>query len=150
MTARLICGVVVLLAAGCATMNSSVGVDPTLAQQLQKLEEQSWVAWKARDGQFFATFLSDDHVEVGFRGPTDKATVVAGVASPACVVESYALGKFQATRLAADTAVLVYHAEQKTTCGGVAVPSPVWATSLYVFREGRWQNALYQQTRTSQ
>jgi hypothetical protein len=40
-------------------------------------------------------------------------------------------------------------AAQDTTCKGIAVPSPVWATSLYIRRDGRWFNVLYQQTPTS-
>jgi hypothetical protein len=124
-----------------------VNKDP-LKETLISLEKQSWEAWKKRDGKFFETFLSDDHVEVGFGGRTNKATVVAGVASPVCVVKSYAVDKFELTRLDANTALLTYHAEQDTTCGGNAVPSPVWASSLYVKRGKRWLNALYQQTQT--
>jgi uncharacterized protein DUF4440 len=132
------------LAVGQGTL---VNKDP-LKETLISLEKQSWEAWKKRDGKFFETFLSDDHVEVGFGGRTNKATVVAGVASPVCVVKSYAVDKFELTRLDANTALLTYRAEQDTTCGGNAVPSPVWASSLYVKRGKRWLNALYQQTQT--
>jgi hypothetical protein len=52
------------------------------------------------------------------------------------------------TKLSANTAVLVYHAQQKTLCGKLAVPSPVWVSSLYVRRNGRWLNAVFQQTPT--
>jgi len=120
----------------------------TLKETLINLEKQSWEAWKKRDGKFFQDFLSDDHVEVGFGGVTNKATVVAGVASPVCVVKSYMVEKFELTMIDANTALLTYHAEQDTNCGGNAVPSPVWASSLYVRRGGHWLNAFYQQTQT--
>jgi hypothetical protein len=119
-----------------------------LKETLTNLERQSWVAWQKRDGKFFQDFLADDHVEVGFSGTTNKATVVAFVASPVCVVKSYAVDKFELTQFDANTALLTYHAEQDTTCGGNAVPSPVWVSSLYVRRDGRWLNAFYQQTQT--
>lgn len=119
-----------------------------LKETLINLEKQSWEAWKKRDGKFFQEFLSDDHVEVGFGGVANKATVVAGVASPVCVVKSYAVEKFELTLIDASTALLTYHAEQDTTCGGNAVPSPVWVSSLYVRRGGHWLNAFYQQTQT--
>jgi hypothetical protein len=119
-----------------------------LKETLIDLEKQSWEAWKKRDGKFFQEFLSDDHVEVGFGGVTNKATVVRGVASPVCVVKSYAVDRFELTMVDANTALLTYHAEQDTTCGGNAVPSPVWVSSLYVKRGGRWLNAFYQQTQT--
>ncbi len=120
--------------------------DTMLSETLIKLEKQSWEAWKARDGKFFQGFLADNHVELGSGGVTDKATVVAFVGSPACVVKSFAVDKFQLTVLDPNTALLTYHAEQDTTCGGSAVPSPVWVSSLYVKRGKHWLNAFYQQT----
>ena len=39
-----------------------------LKDELITLEKRSWEAWKARDGNFYQTFLSDDHVEVGSGG----------------------------------------------------------------------------------
>jgi Domain of unknown function (DUF4440) len=119
-----------------------------LKETLVGLERQSWEAWKNHDGKFFQEFLSDDHVEVGFGGPTNKATVVTGAAGTACTVKSYAVDHFELAMFDANTALLTYHAAQDTTCGGKAVPSPVWASSLYVKRGDRWLNALYQQTQT--
>jgi hypothetical protein len=121
----------------------------TLKETLTNLEKQSWEAWKNHDGKFFQNFLTDDHVEVGFGGPTDKKTVVAGVASPVCSVKSYTVDSFELTEFGPDTALLTYHAAQDTTCGGNPVPSPVWVSSLYVKRGGQWLNALYQQTKTA-
>jgi hypothetical protein len=120
----------------------------SLKETLTNLEKQSWEAWKNRDGKFFQDFLSDDHVEVGFGGPTGKKTVVAGVGSPACTVKSYTVDHFELAEFGPDTALLTYHAAQDTTCNGTAVPSPVWVSSLYVKRDGAWLNALYQQTKT--
>src|SRR5262249_9331259 len=114
-----------------------------------KLEKQSWEAWQKRDGKYFQDFLSGDHVEVGFGGLTNKATVVAGVARPACVVKSYRVDKFKGTQFNADKALLNYLAEKGAICNGKPVPSPVWVSSLYVRRDGRWLNVLYQQTQTA-
>jgi hypothetical protein len=112
--------------------------DPALKDALVKLEKQSWEAWKNRDGKFFESFLSDDHVEVGFGGISNKATVVAGVGSPMCVVKSYTVDKFDLTVLGPTTALLTYYADQDTTCGKISVPSPVWVSSVYVQRDGKW------------
>jgi hypothetical protein len=117
-----------------------------LEDTLVGLERQSWDAWQRRNGAFFEAFLSDDHVEIGFRGITRKAAVVASVSSPACIVRSYSLDGFGLTRFTTTTALLTYHAAQETVCDGRAVPSPVWASSLYVRRGNRWVNAVYQQT----
>lgn len=117
-----------------------------LLDSLVALERQSWEAWQKRDGGFFQYFLADDHVEVGASGRSSKATVVAGVKSPVCVVKGYAIDQFELTIFEAGTALLTYHAAQDTWCGNTALPSPAWASSLYIRRAGRWENALYQQT----
>jgi len=61
-------------------------------------------------------------------------------------VKSYSVNHFHATRFDQNTALLTYRAEQQTTCGAVAVPSPTWVSSLFVRRNGKWVNALYQHT----
>jgi hypothetical protein len=52
----------------------------------------------------------------------------------------------KAARFDTNTVLLTYHAAQSTTCSGTPIPSPVWVSSLYVRRGGRWVNAAYQQT----
>lgn len=125
------------------------GENDAVKNVLVDLEKRSWEAWKNRDGKFFQQFLSDDHVELGPGGVTDRSTVVSGVSSPACVVRSYAVDSFSLTMFDGETALLTYHAAQDTTCGGSKVPSPVWVSSLYKKRDGRWLNVAFQQTQTS-
>jgi len=117
-----------------------------LKEELVKLEKQSWEAWKNHDGKFFQHFLSDDHVEVGFNGVTNKAAVVAGVSSGVCQVQTYSLDHFDLKQLDKDTALLTYRESQETSCNGKAVPSPCWVGSLYMNRDGRWVNVSYQQS----
>ena len=117
-----------------------------LKETLVTLEKQSWQAWQARDPKFFERFLSEDHVELYSSGALKKAEVVATVASPSCVVNSYRVDKFELIPINPDAALLTYYAEQDTQCGGKKVPSPAWVSSLYVRRDGRWLNLFYQQT----
>jgi hypothetical protein len=127
-------------------VSSSTSIDDSLETTLTRAERASWVAWQAHDGKFFQDFLSDDHVEVGTSGVATKAQVVAFVSSGACAVRSYSVDHFHATRFDENTALLTYRAEQQTTCGAVAAPSPTWVSSLFVRRNGKWVNALYQHT----
>lgn len=122
------------------------GISPGDEKRIRELEADSWVAWKNDDARFFQDFLSDDHVEIHNYGIVGKTAVVDGVRSPACVVQSYSLGPLSMTRVSATTILVTYRAEQDTACGGQNVPSPVWATSLYAKRAGRWLNVMYQHT----
>lgn len=147
---KLVCAVAMMLVAALPAIGQETKADQAvLKEALVKLEKQSWEAWKNRDGKFFQNFLSDDHVELGFGGPSSKSSVVAFVGSPVCLVKSYDVEHFQLTIFDTNTALLTYHAIQDTTCGGKPVPSPVWVSSLYVKRDGHWLNVLYQQTAES-
>lgn len=123
--------------------------DPRLEQDLVALEKQSWEAWKNRDGDFFEHFLSDDHVEIHPAGIAGKAGVVASVRTKGCVVGSYSLDGFKLTKFSDDAALLTYWADQNTLCNGIAVPTPVWTGSLFIKRDGRWINAVYQHTKAA-
>ena len=129
------------IANGQTTMSESNEVK----EHLIKLEKQSWEAWKNRDSKFFQDFLSDDHVEVGFGGLTNKAQVVAVVGSTVCTVKSYKLDHFEMKMLDKDTALLTYWEEQDTVCN-TQVPLPCWVSSLYMKRGDKWLNVFYQQT----
>ena len=119
--------------------------EAAVKEELVKLEKQSWEAWKNRDGKFFQDFLADDHVEVGFGGVANKKEIVEFVASPVCTVKSYELDHFELKMFDERTALLTYR-EAQDTMFHKAVPSPCWVSSLYVKRDGRWLNVLYQQS----
>jgi hypothetical protein len=119
----------------------------TTEKTLIDLETRSWAAWQKMDAGFWDRFLSDDHIEInGYVGAVGKKAVLDGIRSKACHVASYKVDHFTFRQLDSGTAVLVYRAEQDTTCGGIKVPSPVWATSVYQLRGGRWQNVVYEHT----
>jgi len=118
----------------------------TLQDSLIAMERLSWVAWKDHDASYFQNFLSDDHVDVGGTGIIPKMAVVGFLQRGGCRVESYAIDSFKFARLSDDAALVTYRAEQNTTCGGAKVPSPAWSSAVYVRREGKWTQALFQQT----
>jgi len=125
---------------------SFAAADAALRDSLVALERQSWVAWQNHDAKFWQEFLSEDHMDIGPGGITPKARIVGGVASPVCVVKSYAVDDFRFARLAPTVATLTYRAEQSTICGTNPVPSPAYVNSVYVLRGGRWLNVIFQQS----
>lgn len=137
----------VLFLAGCASAPpAQLALSPADDAAIRELEAKSWVAWQAHDGAFYEHFLSDDHVEVHGYGIVGKAAVVKGVGGGGCTVKSYTLGPLKVQPVAADVVLVTYKAEQDSSCGPVVVPSPVWATSMYARRDGKWVNVLYQHT----
>ena len=120
--------------------------DAALKDKLVGLEKQSWEAWKNHDGNFFQDFLSNDHVEVGFGGVTNKSQVVAGVSSGVCTIHSYSLDHFELRVFTKELALLTYRETQETACAGKPVPAPCWVSSWYAVRDDRWQNIAYQQS----
>jgi hypothetical protein len=135
-----------LAAAVIAGCRASASEKDATRQFLIDLEKQSWQAWKDHDAPFFQNFLADDHVEILSRGPVNKEAVVRSVGGKVCAVEEYSVDQFTVNLIGDDTAIVTYHAAQKTTCNGAEVPSPVWATSIYAQRDKRWVNVLYEQT----
>lgn len=137
-----------LLLAIAATISSAGATqapEPTLQERLIELEKQSWVAWQQMDSAFWERFLSEDHVELSaVAGAVGKKAVIDGIASKQCKVASYKVDHFTFRQFDDHTALLIYRAQQDTTCGTIRVPSPVWATSLYQLRDGRWVNVLYE------
>ena len=120
----------------------------SIKEKLIALEKQSWEAWKNQDARFYSNFLSNDHIELGFYGASTKNDIVSFIASHACNVQSYSVDKFSVKMLDTNIAVLTYYAEQNTQCHN-KVPSPVWVSSIYIHRNGKWENVFYQQTQAA-
>jgi hypothetical protein len=74
---------------------------------------------------------------------------VEGVATAQCQVKSYSLDHFELKLLNENTALLTYWETQDIVCGDRPVPTPCWASSLYMKRNGRWLNVMYQQTKAA-
>ena len=128
-----------------AVTAATAAPSPSIEQTLVALEKQSWAAWQAQDVAFWQRHLSADHVEMdGPNGPQDRNYVISGVANRQCSVTSYSLDNFTFRKLGTGAAMLVYHASQEFACGDKRIPNTGWVTSLYVRRDGRWQNVLFE------
>jgi hypothetical protein len=113
---------------------------------LMSLERQLWEAWKNKDGNTYQRLLSADSIGVGRGGVDNRAAVIRGITGSDCVVRSYSFDNAQVSMLNPNTAILTFRAMQDATCEGQVIPAMVWATSVYVRRNGRWQAAFHQET----
>jgi len=109
-------------------------------------EKKLWEAWKNKDMKPFKANLSADAVMISNSGVADKKTSLTAMEGEACEVKNYELMDLKVTFLNSSTAILTYKSTQDATCGGQAVPSPVWSSSVYVMRGGRWYAASHQET----
>ena len=125
---------------------TSKGANDSVQTQLETMEKQAWEAWKTKNGAFFQTLLSEDSIQVGSGGVANKATIVKDITSPMCEVRSYSMDNFQMIMMDKKTAILTYKAMQDATCDGKTIPSSVWATSMYVKRNGKWVSNFHQET----
>ena len=142
---------VVLVAAGVASaqMNANKGSKAgksSVEDQLISMEKQAWEAWKNKNGGFFQTFLADDALLVSPTGVEGKAASVKSISSMPCEVKGYSLDNFKLTMIDKDTALLTYSAKQDYSCNGKAGPPQVWASSVFVKRNGKWLGVFHQET----
>lgn len=121
--------------------NSSAG---SLVEALTAAEKQFWEAWKNKQPDRFGNAMADDAVFFGLYGVTGKSELVEEQRQSVttCQVESYALTNLRVIPIDADSAILLYDAEQHAICGGSPVQPFMHGESVYARRNGRWLNLL--------
>jgi murein L,D-transpeptidase YafK len=112
----------------------------SIKETLIDLEKQAWEAWKNKDGKFYQNFLSEDTVAVGRTGVDKKAAIIRDISESKCEIRGYSLDNYDLVMVDKNTAILTFKATQDYTCEGEPGPSPIWASSVYVKRRGKWLN----------
>jgi hypothetical protein len=116
-----------------------------IRSRLIATEKKLWEAWKNKDAKPFKATLAADSVMIGDSGISGKNETIKDITSAPCEIKSFELTDFKVAFLSAGTALLTYKGTADGTCGGMAIP-PVWASSLYVNRGGKWLAASHQET----
>jgi len=113
-------------------------------QELVRTETGFFEAWKSKDVAYFRDHIPENGVFWGEYGTfsRDQQLEEQKESVQSCVVEGYSLSDFGVLPLATGTYLLTYKAEQHATCGGQKVPVHMNGSSIYVFKDGRWQ-AIY-------
>ena len=115
-------------------------------KKLSANETALWNAWKNKDAKPFQMWLSADSMNVGDQGVGTKKDITEMMASMPCEVKSFTLSDWKLTMVDSDAALISYKGTQDGTCAGTALPSAVWASSLWVNRKGKWLAAFHQET----
>ena len=113
-------------------------------QELVRTETGFFEAWKSKDQDYFRKHIPENGVFWGENGTFSRAQQLDEQQSSAktCTVDGYGLSDFGVLPLAGGAYLLTYKADQYATCGGERAPVHVNGSSVYIFKEGRWQ-AIY-------
>jgi hypothetical protein len=113
-------------------------------QELVRTETGFFEAWKSKDVAYFRNHIPENGIFWGEYGTAsrDQQLEEQKGSAQSCVVEGYSLSDFGVLPLATGAYLLTYKAEQHATCGGQQVPVHMNGSSVYIFRDGRWQ-AIY-------
>jgi hypothetical protein len=113
-------------------------------QELVKTEMGFFEAWKAKDLTYFRNHIPENGVSWGEDGTFSRAQQLEQQQASAktCTVDGYGLSDFGMLPLANGVYLLTYKADQYATCNGEKVPVHMNGSSVYIFKEGRWQ-AIY-------
>jgi uncharacterized protein (TIGR02246 family) len=119
-----------------------------LKDELVAFDKALWAGWDSGDATAFKEHLTDDHVQAvaGAGIVHGKDKIIAGLDPDACEVQSFDFQEINLRQLTDDVVLLSYVATQDAACGGAKLPPKVYATSVYVRRDGKWLSAAYQET----
>ncbi|MBV8859504.1 MAG: nuclear transport factor 2 family protein [Acidobacteria bacterium] len=113
--------------------------------ELVALEKSAYEAWKNKDRRFFEEHMAEDGRYLDPDGGGGKAQYVRAIIDNDCTVNGYALDKPTVTMLNKDAALLTYRYTYDIVCGGKPEAGPLWASTVYVRRGGRWLIAFHQE-----
>jgi len=115
-----------------------------IQQELVRTETGFFEAWKTKDQAYFRSHIPANGIFWGESGAIsrDQQLQEQQASAKTCAVEGYGLSDFSVLPLVNGAYLLTYKAERYATCDGEKMPVHTNGSSIYVFKEGRWQ-AMY-------
>lgn len=133
-----------LLSALCVLTNVVPAQNTDLQQQIVAKEREELEALKSADYQKFADLIADDAVFVAPEGPASKAEVVQHVADFKLL--EFSMEDVRFVPLSPTSGILAYKLTQKGSSHGHEFTSNVYASALWVQRDGKWVSVFSQET----
>lgn len=124
--------------------------DSPVEEEVVALEKRAYEAWKQKDKKFFEEHMAEDGRYLDANGGGGKAQYVRAIIDNDCTVNGYALDKPKVTLLGRDAALLTYRYTYDIVCGGKPEAGPLWASTVYVKRGGKWLIAFHQELTAAQ
>ena len=106
-------------------------------------EKAVWATIEKKDMTAFAANLTDDFIYVSGDGVSDKAATVKGL-SGAGTMSNQTFSDWKFVSVDKDAGVLVYSAKGNSVMNGQTHPYSIYASTVYVNRDGKWQGIYHQ------
>jgi hypothetical protein len=114
-----------------------------IADHLRDLEEQLLQPEVRKDPGVLSTFIADDFLEIGSSGRIyDKAAILTALIDEPNHPPAF-ISNFSVRTLVEDVALVTYRTSRSNTSGP---NSSVQRTSIWIFRNDRWQIVFHQGT----
>ena len=139
-----------LVAVAFTFASAQVKPNDSAEAEIVALEKRAFEAWKNKDKRFFEEHMAEDGQYLDLNGVGGKAQYVQVIIDNNCTVNSYALDKTKVTMLNKDAALLTYRYTYDIVCGGKPEAGPLWASTVYVRRDGKWLIAFHQELPAAQ
>ena len=122
------------------------GTEKELLSMLTKMEKDSWVAMKDKNQEFFKTYMADDSRGYMADGSEVlKADFIKNLKE--WNLESYSMGKTSLLQIQPGVCFIFYKLDYSGNHKGKKITfNDLQSSSLYVLRDGKWQEIFYQET----
>ena len=122
------------------------GSEKELLSMLTKMEKDSWVAMKDKNQEFFKTYMADDSRGYMADGSEVlKADFIKNLKE--WNLESYSMGKTSLLQIQPGVCFIFYKLDYSGNHKGKKITfNDLQSSSLYVLRDGKWQEIFYQET----
>ncbi len=129
-----------------ASASKDTGTQSKLAEMLEAKVKAAWAAFKKKDKDAYAAFLTDDFqaVEADGDGERSKAKTVREVEHSMFV--EYSLQLFQVQPLGPHYAFVTYECTMRFPRGSATLFRRVFIGELWTNRDGDWKLMRYQET----
>ncbi len=118
-----------------------------LKEVLESKVRAEWDAFKNKDKKAYGDLLADDFVAVETDGEGARNKIHAANELDRSPLRNYTLHNFRLITAGPDAAVVTYELTMEFPPKSTVRFLRVWASELWLNREGHWQARYYQETR---
>jgi uncharacterized protein (TIGR02246 family) len=129
-----------------STPSKNTTAQPKLADLLEAKVRAAWDAFKKKDKNAYAAFLTDDFQAVESDGDGERAKLHVLREVEHCMYTDYVLQLFQVQPLGPDYAFVTYESSMQFPKTSTLHFRRVFVGELWTQRDGQWKMMRYQET----